>query len=65
VAQQTSQSYESAQTRKQGTETDRKGAGRGEAVLRGGGEPNWGEFKIRALWRTIEGGIGGSGFGMM
>jgi hypothetical protein len=24
-----------------------------------------GEFKIRALWRTIEGGLGGSGFGMM
>jgi hypothetical protein len=29
--------------RKQGTGTNQKRAGDGEAVLRGGGEPNWGK----------------------
>ena len=29
-----------------------------QGVIHGGGELIWGEFKIRELWRTIEGGIG-------
>jgi hypothetical protein len=50
--------------------------GRGEVELTGKGlaavkyssrwrKLIWGEFKIGELWRTIEGGSGGSGFAMM
>jgi hypothetical protein len=58
VAQQTSQSYESAQTRKQGTGTDRKGAGRGEAVLRGGGDKFGGSLKFQSSGERLRVGVG-------